>query len=32
LGYFTPDNTTPRAAYGSNAPKAQEIFNAVGWP
>ena len=32
LGYFIPDNTTPRAAYGTNAPKAQEIFNAVGWP
>lgn len=32
LGYFIPDNTTPRSAYGSNAPKAQEIFNAVDWP
>ena len=32
LGFFIPDTTTPRAVYGSNAPKAQEIFNTVGWP
>ena len=32
LGTFRPDTTTGVAAYGENAPKAQEIFNAVGWP
>ena len=32
LGFFIPDTMTPRAVYGSNAPKAQEIFNTVGWP
>ena len=32
LGFFIPDNSTGAAAYGRNAPKAQEIFNAVSWP
>jgi len=32
LGYFIPDNTTPRVSYGANAPRAQAIFNEVGWP
>jgi len=32
LGFFASDNTTPRVVYGSNAPKAQEIFNEVNWP
>mgnify|MGYP005850522153 CR=1 FL=1 len=32
LGFFIPDNTTGAASYGENAPKAQEIFNAVDWP
>jgi len=32
LGYFIPDNSTGVESYGRNAPGAQEIFNAVGWP
>jgi len=32
LGYFIPDNTTGAESYGRNAPRAQAIFNAVGWP
>jgi iron(III) transport system substrate-binding protein len=32
LGLFVPDNTTGVETYGANAPKAQEVYNAVGWP
>ena len=31
LGDFKPDTTTPTSAFSRNAPKAQAIFNQVGW-
>lgn len=31
LGTFRADQTTPTAAFGRNAARAQAIFNAVGW-
>ncbi|RKF13949.1 Fe(3+) ABC transporter substrate-binding protein [Roseovarius spongiae] len=31
LGFFVPDTSTPTAAFSTNAAKAQEIFNEVGW-
>jgi iron(III) transport system substrate-binding protein len=31
LGTFKPDTTTPTASFVANAPRAQAIFNEVGW-
>ncbi|MFK7939933.1 MAG: extracellular solute-binding protein [Roseovarius sp.] len=31
LGDFKPDTTTPTASFSTNAAKAQQIFNSVGW-
>jgi iron(III) transport system substrate-binding protein len=31
LGFFVPDTATNTAVFGTNAAKAQAIFNEVGW-
>ncbi|MEO1139669.1 MAG: extracellular solute-binding protein [Pseudomonadota bacterium] len=31
LGEFKADDTTPTSVFSTNAAKAQEVFNAVGW-